>query len=95
VQERQFPVGRDDQQAVGLGDLAGHLRQELGAGHADRDGQADPPAYLLAQPPGDALGRAGDLASPPTSRNASSIEMPSTSGVVERKTSKTALLAAE
>ncbi len=31
---------------------------------------------------------------PPTSRNASSIEMPSTSGVVSRKTSKTARLAA-
>jgi hypothetical protein len=32
---------------------------------------------------------------PRTSRNASSIEMPSTSGVVLRNTSKTALLAAE
>jgi hypothetical protein len=31
--------------------------------------------------------------SPPTSRNASSIESPSTSGVVCRKTSNTALLA--
>ena len=31
---------------------------------------------------------------PPTSRNASSIEMPSTSGVVSRNTSNTALLAA-
>jgi hypothetical protein len=35
------------------------------------------------------------LRRPPTSRNASSIEMPSTSGVVSRKTSNTALLAAE
>jgi hypothetical protein len=33
--------------------------------------------------------------SPPTSRNASSIERPSTSGVVSRKIAKTALLAAE
>ena len=32
---------------------------------------------------------------PPTSRNASSIEMPSTIGVVSRNTAKTALLAAE
>jgi len=31
--------------------------------------------------------------SPPTSRNASSIEIPSTSGVVSRKTSNTRLLA--
>jgi hypothetical protein len=35
------------------------------------------------------------FSSPPTSRNASSIEMPSTIGVVSRKTAKTALLAAE
>ena len=35
------------------------------------------------------------LRSPPTSRNASSIERPSTSGVVSRKIANTALLAAE
>ena len=35
------------------------------------------------------------LRKPPTSRNASSIDSPSTSGVVSRNTSNTALLAAE
>ena len=35
------------------------------------------------------------LSRPPTSRNASSIERPSTSGVVSRKIANTALLAAE
>ena len=35
------PLGRHDEQPVGLGDAARHLGEELGAGHADGDGQAD------------------------------------------------------
>ena len=36
------PSGRDHEQPVGLGHGAGHLGQELRAGHPDGDGQADP-----------------------------------------------------
>ena len=57
VQEGELAVGRHDQQAVGLGHAAGHLGQELRAGHPDGDGQADPLADVAAQPGGD-LGRA-------------------------------------
>ena len=49
VQEGQFAVGRDQQQPVGLGLLAGDLRQELGAGDADGDGQPDVDADPLPQ----------------------------------------------
>ena len=41
MQEGQLAVGRDEQQPVGLGLLAGDLREELGAGDADGDRQAD------------------------------------------------------
>ena len=41
VQELGLAVGRDHEQAVGLGRGAGHLGQALGPGHADRDRQAD------------------------------------------------------
>ena len=56
VEERQLTVGRHDEQAVGLGDPARHLRQELRPGHADRDRQAHALADLTAQAPCD-LGR--------------------------------------
>ncbi len=49
VQEGQFAVWRYQQQSVGLGLLAGDLRQELGAGDADRDGQPDVDADALPQ----------------------------------------------
>ena len=53
MQEREFPVRRYQQQAVGLGFLAGDLGQELGASDADGDGQPDAVADLRAQPRGD------------------------------------------
>ena len=83
VQELELAVGRHDEQAVRLGHAARHLGQELGPRHADRDGQPD-----LARAPAGAAAprsRSGVPAirrSPRTSRNASSIESPSTSGVV-------------
>ena len=64
VQERQLPVGRYQQQPVGLGLLAGDLGQELGAGDADGDRQADAVADLGAQPRGDLDRRARHPAQP-------------------------------
>ena len=96
VEEPELVVGRDDEQAVGLGDAARHLREELRSRDADRDRQPD-----LARARAAAAGRRSRRAcpasrsSPRTSRNASSIESPSTSGVVSSNTSKTALLASE
>ena len=96
VQEGELAVGRHHQQAVGLGHAAGHLGQELRPGDADGDRQPDLLAHLAAQPHGD-LASAGRRsgAGRATSRNASSIERPSTSGVVSANTSNTALLASE
>ena len=61
VQEGQLPARRDDQQAVGLGHPARHLRQELRAGQADRDRPARPPHAPSAQPRGDLRRRARDV----------------------------------
>ena len=95
VQERQLAVGRDDEQPVRLGDPAGHLREELGARDADRDRQPDPFGHVARAAARRSRSRGPRSgAARPTSRNASSIEMPSTSGVVSRNTSKTARLAA-
>ena len=58
------PSGGDDQQPVRLGHPAGHLGQELGAGHADRDRQADPLGTVAAQPRGDLQRRPRDPAQP-------------------------------
>ena len=43
VQELELAAGRDQQQAVGLRLVAGHLRDELRAGDADRRAAARPP----------------------------------------------------
>jgi hypothetical protein len=53
MQEVELALGRHDEQAVGLGDAARHLGEELRPGHADRDGQTDPLAHLAAQARGD------------------------------------------
>jgi hypothetical protein len=42
VQEFELSLRRHEQDAVGLGDAARHLGQELGPRHPDRDGQTDP-----------------------------------------------------
>ena len=96
VQERQLAVGRDQQQPVGLGLLAGDLGEELGACDADGDRQADPVANLRPQPGGDlAPGVPDTRRSPDTSRKASSTDSGSTTGVVSWNTSNTASLASE
>ena len=96
VEEGQLAVGRHHQQAVGLGHAARHLGQELGAGDADGDGQADPLEHVArAAASAISTGVPETRRRPPTSRNASSIDSPSTSGVVSSNTSNTALLASE
>ena len=96
VEEGELTIGLHDEQAVGLGDPARDLREELGARDADRDRQPDALEDLLPQPDRDLASVCPETRRrPPTSRNASSIEMPSTSGVVSLNTSNTALLASE
>ncbi len=96
MQERQFAVGRDQQQPVGLGLLAGHLGQELGAGDADGDRQPDAVADLRrAAARRSRPGVPDTRRSPETSRKASSTDSGSTSGVVSWNTSNTASLACE
>ena len=95
MQEVEFALGLDDEQAVGFGDAARDLGEELRSRDADGDRQSDLRREPFAQPlRDDSAACRTTRCSPPTSRNASSIEMPSTSGVVSRKTSNTALLAA-
>ena len=96
VEEVELAVGRHHEQAVGLGHAARDLGEELGPRDADRDRQADLLAHLAPQPHGDLRRRARRSARiPRTSRNASSIDRPSTSGDVSSNTSNTALLASE
>ena len=96
VEEGRLAVGRHDQQTVGLGDPARHLGEELGAGHADGDRQTRPArARRCRNRAAISAGVPETRLNPPTSRNASSIDSPSTSGVVCSNTSNTALLASE
>ena len=60
VQERELAVAPYDEQAVGFRGSAGHLRDELGSGHADGDRQVHLLAHPGAQPHGDLGGRARD-----------------------------------
>ena len=61
VQELDHPVGRDDQQAVGLAPGRGELGHELGRGHPDRGGDALLVGDAAAQQLGD-LGRPAEPA---------------------------------
>src|ERR1700704_4451217 len=87
MQKCEFTVRRYQQQAVGLGLLAGHLGQELGACDADSDREP----YGAASSPGVPAPRHR----PDTSRNASSTDSGSTTGEVSWNTSNTASLAWE
>ena len=49
MEERELGVGWHHEQTVGLGDRTGNLGEELGAGHPDRDRQADPFEDVAAQ----------------------------------------------
>ena len=96
MQERQLAIGRNQQQAVGFGLLAGHLGEELGAGDADGDRQADAVADLRARScAAISTGVPDTRRRPETSRNASSTDSGSTTGVVSWNTSNTASLASE
>ena len=64
VQERDLAVDRHDEQAVGLGHAAGHLRQELRPRHAHRHADADPLEHGCPQVHRDLSRRAGDPAQP-------------------------------
>ena len=94
MQELELAVGRHDEQPVGLRDAARDLGEELRPRDADRDRQPDL-ARARARRSRTAIssGVPAIRRSPRTSRNASSIEIPSTSGVVSPKISNTALLA--
>ena len=93
VQEGELAIGRHHEQAVGLGDAARNLGEELRPRHPDRNREADPFADVAPQALGD-LDRGPDsLRIPRTSRNASSIERPSTSGLASSNTRNIALLA--
>jgi len=65
MQELELPVGRDDQEAVGLGDAARDLGEELRSGHPDGDGQANLLEDLPSEPNGDLGRRARDPPQPP------------------------------
>ena len=60
MQEGELPLGRDHEQAVGLGHGARHLREELGPRDPDGDRQAHVLADLAAQARGDVTRGARD-----------------------------------
>ena len=93
MEKRELAGDRHEQEAVGLGDRARNLGQVLRPGDADRDRQPDPLPDLAPEPDGDLSRRPGDAAKTPDVEKASSIESPSTSGVVSSKTLYSALLA--
>ena len=93
MQEVQLAVERDDEQPVRLRERTRHLREELRARDADADGQPDPLMDRASQPHRDLDGVPAIGSIPRTSRNASSIERPSTSGVMSSKTAYRSLLA--
>jgi hypothetical protein len=95
VQELQLLPGGDDQQPVRLRDRAGDLGEVLGRRHADGDRQPTSSRTRMRNRSAICSGEPAIRRMPRTSRNASSIEMPSTSGVVSLKISNTALLASE
>ena len=87
-------IGRSDQQqTVRFRGPARHLRQHLGSSHPDGHGQADLLPRPAAKPSAIWRGDPEIASSPRTSRKASSIESPSTSGAVCSKRANSALLA--
>ena len=95
--EVQLSVGGTTQQPVGLGGWAGDLREELGPGDPTEIARPTSRQHSRYEA-GMAISLGGPrrpARRPPTSRNASSMEMPSTSGVVSAKMPKTARLASE
>ena len=64
VEKRELAAPRHHEQAVGLGDAARHLGEELRPGDADGDRQADPLENVSAQPHRDLGRRPGEPAHP-------------------------------
>ena len=93
MEERELALGRHDEQPVRLRDAARHLREELRPRDADGDGQPDALAHRGAQPHRDLDRRPAIRSIPRTSRKASSIDSPSTTGDVSSKTANIARLA--
>ena len=58
MQERQLTLGRYHEETVGLGHAARDLREELRAGNADRDREADLLEHVTPKRPGDLCRRA-------------------------------------
>jgi hypothetical protein len=61
MQELELTAWLDEQEAVGLADCTGDLREELGARDADRDGQPDLLLDLASEPLGHLRRSAADL----------------------------------
>ena len=94
MQELELAIGLDQQQPVGLCHTARDLGQELRPGDPDGDRQADPlDAPRARSRRAMSIGFPAIRRRPLTSRKASSIDNPSTIGVVSSNTSNTALLA--
>ena len=96
-EEGRLGARRDDHQAVGLAQVGGDLGDELGRGHADRDRRGRAPSATSALDRAARSPRRPRTAPrmPVTSRNASSIEIGSTSGVKRRRIVMTSRLTAE
>jgi len=95
VEEPELIVRRHEEQAIRLRDRARHLGEELRPGDPDGDGRPTRSRTLARSRFAISSGGSASRLIPRTSRNASSIESPSTSGVVSSNTSNTALLALE
>jgi hypothetical protein len=93
VEERELALRRHDEQAVGLRDAARDLGEELRACDTNGDREAGALEDVLRSRTAISTGEPAIRCIPRTSRNASSIEIPSTNGDVSWNTSNTALLA--
>ena len=92
-EERRLLARRHDDQAVRLAQVRRDLGHELRRRDADRGGQPDLVADLVLDPARDRRAVAEQVRTTPvTSRNASSIEIGSTSGVNRRRTAITSRL---
>ena len=88
-EERRLGARRDDDQAVGLAEVAGDLGDQLRRRDPDRDRQPDLAADRVLDLPADRSPSPKSRCEPVTSRNASSIEIGSTSGVNRRRIAMT------
>ena len=93
MEERPLLAGRDDEEPVGLRDAARDLGEELRAGDTDGEGQADLGRTSCRRRAAISAGVPVIRSRPRTSRNASSIESPSTSGDASSNRRYTSLLA--